>query len=115
MNELENTNDMRRLLKRQPVSTRLARSWSGYNPRHRRTKRSKIIAVLFENLGEPMTEREIARAAEVPLHSLGQTIRDLRRPSVMGRNSLNVEMTMRKEQGLSVPAYFIKRKEGEAA
>lgn len=84
-------------------------SWLSWNPYNTKSKRDKIAAALFKNMGLPMTEREISKAANIKNRNIGQSVRDLRRFRVMGNKVLDIRTTKVKELGEIVPAYYIYR------
>ena len=98
------------LLANQPISVRLQRSWQEYQPNLTAKIRNELHAFFLFNLGRMFTVEEVWHGIgkRGSIASLGVSIRDLRRPSVCGLYTLDIDMEKRRVNGILIAHYGLR-------
>ena len=100
------------LLSKQPISVRLAKSYTRYNPDHTKNIRVELIKFFLYNLGDMFTVEEVWRGIgeRSSIAALGSSIRDLRRFRLMKGYPLDIEAEETKINGKWITKYGLKSK-----
>ena len=89
-------------------SERQIDSWSAFDPKHNESLRFKIRQLLMLNKGKYFLPEDIATLCRGQAHSITSSIRDLRRTSICGIFTVDVDTKREEIKGILRTVYGLK-------